>query len=1547
MSYSHNRLNLTPGSLYVDKLAVRHILPVDQQNNEYSTNTIFAVAVNGELQGYDPATWFSSIGYTDPSTIQGELISTIDVLNTADRSTVAGLGSAGYVSLATLNSTLQSTVAGLTAYTPVSLDLFYNTINGLANTPYNYVSSTQLQSTVAGLGSAGYVSTIDGLLSVSAISTGAVTTSTVKFRDILGGGAEKTLYNQGGNLYFDGQSLAGSLDLSLNTLTAAISVRAPLLSTLTINAQNTGAPRQWAVAGAGASAGSVAYSTDNGATWGAPTAVFASGTINKILYIAGRWYALGQSGSEYGLKYSADGITWTPTNIFTATNGYAIAYNGSYYLAGGDNGGSPSVPYISNDGITWTSTATPNPFAFSITDILYTGSRWIAVGNDNPSGSAFIKWSIDGFTWNNGIDAITSASLGPGSATSIATNGHTIVVGMSNGSAPSIYYSTDDGLSWTAASNTFTNNASQIIWNTSYYIAVGNTGSYIKYSRDGRTWLDAQYSGGAAVVSVFWNGRTHRAITAANTVYQSTDGIIWTTAATPSPFGTNSYITYSVDGRDTLIAPNVTLYGVDVPHYYNSTSQIYAAPDKLILNDTLTVRGGLTPTVGIMKGDPSAAYHLDVDGAINASTIYVSSLQVNDLADAGSRNTIDFSNGQFRVNGVAAFQSTVIGLGSAGYVSTISLQSTLAGLGSAGYISTPSLQSTVAGLGQTYVSTDTLTNTIQNLGQTYVSTPSLQSTVAGLGSAGYVSTQTFNASLQSTVAGLGQRYVSTETLDQRFTQAVVSTLRLTTQTNRNTPYSVDLNNTTAFPTTSSIVRVKDSFNTTIISDYTPQIIVQGYNNGPTDYKGGLGIITDGNRAQLAFNQSTFIEFYNEKFGMNKTFPAATLDISGNLNVTGSITGSSLNGSVAFTILSVQDLITSTITANSDVSIDGSITVGGTQNTTWYPQRWICGAPTESNTGTIHYSDNNGVSWSAVPSSTAIFSTRGGKAVWNGNIWVMTGEGTASRLAYSVDGLNWADVSGGSLNLFSHTTRYVEYNGRIWVACGKGNGVTDNSGAICYSVDGITWTRCTGVGALSAGSTDPAVNCLKWNGYMWLAGLNTGAGSGGTAGLANRALLYSYDGITWAAVPNSTNLFNQYCSTIEWNGFIWLIGGYDDRTIGSRNSMYYSYDGFNWTGLGTTPFGQFCRDIKWNGRMFVGIGYNSSLSTNVIAYSYDGFNWTGLGTSFFSATASNRADRIGWNGKKWLIGGYGPRNQTMITSTDGITWTAVTNDISGTSFAPSYSVDIEPDLAMTNMSIYSQAVPNYLTSSNQILVGASTITLNNIITVNKDSKDTTIRGGVNLFTSTLYVGNANLSTNTIRFYGTNLDGPGQGVGPYSHTVIAERVYEAAENSELLFFKGNDAQPNFNDRIRHLAAAHQFDITQHASVWTDVSGNPPNAKISGALYIDNTGNVGVQTTTPTATLDVSGTFKSRLNFVDVATAGFTIGPTHYGSYVAVTGAGTITFPSSAPEGVVVVLINDSGSDRTLSVPGTFKGNNSTTLTVNTTRTLAFHGSSWYGL
>ena len=123
--------------------------------------------------------------------------------------------------------------------------------------------------------------------------------------------------------------------------------------------------------------------------------------------------------------------------------------------------------------------------------------------------------------------------------------------------------------------------------------------------------------------------------------------------------------------------------------------------------------------------------------------------------------------------------STVLGLGTLGYVSSTQLTSTTQGLGTIGYISTTQLTSTIQGLGTIgYISTAQLISTVAGLGTLgYISTSFtnniLQSTVTGinnnLGSLGYVSSSTLAVSIQSTTQGLTNSlgtlgYVSTLSL---------------------------------------------------------------------------------------------------------------------------------------------------------------------------------------------------------------------------------------------------------------------------------------------------------------------------------------------------------------------------------------------------------------------------------------------------------------------------------------------------------------------------------------------------------------------------------------------------------------------------------------------------------------------------------------------------------------------------------------------------------------------------------------------------------------
>ena len=107
---------------------------------------------------------------------------------------------------------------------------------------------------------------------------------------------------------------------------------------------------------------------------------------------------------------------------------------------------------------------------------------------------------------------------------------------------------------------------------------------------------------------------------------------------------------------------------------------------------------------------------------------------------------------------------------------------------------------------------------------------------------------------------------------------------------------------------------------------------------------------------------------------------------------------------------------------------------------------------------------------------------------------------------------------------------------------------------------------------------------------------------------------------------------------------------------------------------------------------------------------------------------------------------------------------------------------------------------------------------------------------------LNIGIVGSGPNRINFSGTTSDASS------NHTVIAERIYGGTEQSELLIFKGNDPTSTSGpDRIRLRASEFRF---QTYTSTEDFSGLLDN---NDRLFINNTGNIGIGTTSPQGFLD----------------------------------------------------------------------------------------------
>jgi len=324
------------------------------------------------------------------------------------------------------------------------------------------------------------------------------------------------------------------------------------------------------------------------------------------------------------------------------------------------------------------------------------------------------------------------------------------------------------------------------------------------------------------------------------------------------------------------------------------------------------------------------------------------------------------------------------------------------------------------------------------------------------------------------------------------------------------------------------------------------------------------------------------------------------------------------------------------------------------------------------TNSIGYS-YNGIDWYAVARSNLdIFSTFGRGIGWNGRMWVAVGTGTY-KIAYSYDGIQW----------FPNTTTVLDsgygitYDGKKWIAVGSG------TNCIADSVDGITWTgrgkafftsECNGIAsngivtvAIGKGNTTMAYTygnniwnaisiptltdgvSVKWNGTLFLAISNSWP-----------TVFYSYDGVTWNSVDsgmafgNSVNHNNALEHQIVLKERTYVLASF--VTSGNPNSLSYSYDGFSWKGLGSSIFDNYCSCVLNNGTLWVASGSNN----NTIAYSYDGINWTGLGKTAINGWGN----AIGYNGTLWLAGGYSSGLFKQIaSSTTGTSFTGVASPFS--------------------------------------------------------------------------------------------------------------------------------------------------------------------------------------------------------------------------------------------------------------------------------------------
>ena len=190
----------------------------------------------------------------------------------------------------------------------------------------------------------------------------------------------------------------------------------------------------------------------------------------------------------------------------------------------------------------------------------------------------------------------------------------------------------------------------------------------------------------------------------------------------------------------------------------------------------------------------------------------------------------------------------------------------------------------------------------------------------------------------------------------------------------------------------------------------------------------------------------------------------------------------------------------------------------------------------------------------------------------------------------------------------------------------GGGVSQTT-TLAYSSDGgFNWVP------LRFTALTSSCLAVAWGSNKWVA-----AGEG-----LSTSLVYSYNGSVWN--PLGKNIFTIRGRAVAWNGSMWIAAGEGTNTLG------YSKDGINWSGVGSTIFTT-GNSVAWNGSLWLATGQGS----NTLAYSSDGSNWTGLGSNVFTSGTS-----VAWGSNRWVATGLG--SNTLAYSDDGSNWTGLGSTI---------------------------------------------------------------------------------------------------------------------------------------------------------------------------------------------------------------------------------------------------------------------------------------------
>jgi hypothetical protein len=223
---------------------------------------------------------------------------------------------------------------------------------------------------------------------------------------------------------------------------------------------------------------------------------------------------------------------------------------------------------------------------------------------------------------------------------------------------------------------------------------------------------------------------------------------------------------------------------------------------------------------------------------------------------------------------------------------------------------------------------------------------------------------------------------------------------------------------------------------------------------------------------------------------------------------------------------------------------------------------------------------------------------------------------------------------------------------------------ENYKDVWFSTNGSDWTAATRNAAFGNRSR---MGVLVYGGKMWMAGgTSTNTGSSTCSDVWS-----STDGVDWSMTTGNAEFgkragFGMY----DFNGKMWVVGGFSSGSSSQLSSVYSSTDGISWTqetaAADFTPRTIFGSCV-FNSKMWVICG-NASIGgySAEVWSSSNGIDWD-MNTGAAECGVRAAPGVAVFNGRIWLVGGYdnsstcdgfnSDGSPAIWSSADGVVWTA--------------------------------------------------------------------------------------------------------------------------------------------------------------------------------------------------------------------------------------------------------------------------------------------------